>query len=877
MATNFATRYKKDLSTQTLRTKLASRKSISQKESRHNEFNKGRQLGLLDVNTQASRGKEFSLPEDSGEGYLPKNKAKPGQYSNTTVKTRGQERMEMLQRYKAEKELRKLKEQREKPIFRCGRFKPEDPVFVPKPSQIPVLSKPKEKMMPVPTSKGSHAQTGQQKQNRIYLDKPPHTESKGNLQAPQPRMGEPQEQRRIPRPGYRRHHDLPAMQVICPREVQHRKESSQEESERKKQLLVMVEEETSFSGSASPSVKDRAPAEPEKGKAKLQLAAEVEQDVAFIEKENLPVSPILASVPPRRTRSFAPQNFVFKPLEGLSTYRVKPMSPSRADVFLSPHLFWSPMQTNNEVLEEGAEESELQDCNQKTQLSPLPEVTREDFPEHPSSLGSVEVKAEGMPPETRDTAPAEEESGRRCADLPATAPPDPTAELQHGVPYFRNILQSETERLSSCCLEWDGTAEMDIPEDAKDLVRTTVGQTRLLIAERFKQFEGLVDNCEFRRGEKATTCTDLAGFWDMVNFQVEDVNKKFENLRKLQMNGWQIEEDVQSRRPAKRSCSRCPRTLGRTNPVFAFDFQKKPALQRAVKARDGSAERTAARKRIAAIKAALKNKMKQDGLVKEAAEQVGPTEAEKITFDGGFFQIESPAKPFPGRTPATASRTSRRTSRQAAPRSATKALLQSCADTCVIQLGLPAASQALLPLPDLNALWGSAGSDPPRSLSKQSDIRTAEDSHAIAAGPAEEAVDTQMIACHRQSSSKDLDGLVPARRQGLGNSSLEKEEPEMAEEVCQTTAVLNDRGVLCGPKEDSHSEGICSQSEGPHTPESLLGDISYDSGILDHQQGIPETSLFFTPIRNEAVKSTADATFNDLIVFSPLPPLDGEK
>lgn len=55
---------------------------------------------------------------------------------------------------------------------------------------------------------------------------------------------------------------------------------------------------------------------------------------------------------------------------------------------------------------------------------------------------------------------------------------------------------------------------------AKDLVRTTIGQTRLLMAERFKQFEGLIDNCEFRRGEKETTCTDLDGFWDMVNFQV---------------------------------------------------------------------------------------------------------------------------------------------------------------------------------------------------------------------------------------------------------------------------------------------------------------------------------------------------------------------
>lgn len=55
---------------------------------------------------------------------------------------------------------------------------------------------------------------------------------------------------------------------------------------------------------------------------------------------------------------------------------------------------------------------------------------------------------------------------------------------------------------------------------AKDQIRTTVGQTRLLIGERFKQFEGLVDNCEFKRGEKETTCTDLDGFWDMVSFQV---------------------------------------------------------------------------------------------------------------------------------------------------------------------------------------------------------------------------------------------------------------------------------------------------------------------------------------------------------------------
>ena len=51
-------------------------------------------------------------------------------------------------------------------------------------------------------------------------------------------------------------------------------------------------------------------------------------------------------------------------------------------------------------------------------------------------------------------------------------------------------------------------------------IRTTVGQAQLLMDQRFKQFRGLVDDCEFNRGEKVTTCTDLQGFWDMIYFQV---------------------------------------------------------------------------------------------------------------------------------------------------------------------------------------------------------------------------------------------------------------------------------------------------------------------------------------------------------------------
>ena len=47
-----------------------------------------------------------------------------------------------------------------------------------------------------------------------------------------------------------------------------------------------------------------------------------------------------------------------------------------------------------------------------------------------------------------------------------------------------------------------------------------IGQGRLVMAERFAQFSGLVDNCEFKQGEKETTCMDLKGFWEMIYFQV---------------------------------------------------------------------------------------------------------------------------------------------------------------------------------------------------------------------------------------------------------------------------------------------------------------------------------------------------------------------
>uniref|UniRef100_A0A8C0QLJ6 DLG associated protein 5 n=1 Tax=Chelonoidis abingdonii TaxID=106734 RepID=A0A8C0QLJ6_CHEAB len=498
----FANRYRKDLSTETLRTKVASRKSLIQKENRHKQFERSRQFGLADVNIQLPQERGLPKLDETNEVLL------------FSIKIFLKFLLSWFMRYKEEKELRKLKEQREKAkrgVFKVGLYRPNAPGFLPFVPQNPVIVKPKEKIAPTSA--------------RI-------TRSKAKSQAEQTVMSARSQQ------------SVVCLLFFCLRigRIRYANKHEVEGNTLMDQLT-----EVSVSNSKNPT-------------------SEVHQEDIRLEKENIPVTHIPAPVK-QRTRSFAPQNFMFQPLDGLTTYKVTPMTPSRANAFLTPCLSWKCASTKTQDAMQSSHET-----------SPVS-----------ADISAIETKA---------------------------------GETDHDIPYFRNVLASETERLMSHCLQWNVKFELDIPEDAKDLIRTTVGQTRLLIAERFKQFEGLVDNCEFKRGDKETTCTDLDGFWDMVSFQVEDVNKKFDNLSKLQENGWQ--------------------------PVNSPSKRKKVVPSGISKPKQGAAGRTAARNRIAAIRAAMKEKMKQGETAADSAVQEMPKEEEKVVFEAGFFRVESPLKSFPG-------------------------------------------------------------------------------------------------------------------------------------------------------------------------------------------------------------------------------------
>ena len=194
------------------------------------------------------------------------------------------------------------------------------------------------------------------------------------------------------------------------------------------------------------------------------------------------------------------------------------------------------------------------------------------------------------------------------------------------VPYFRNLLKTETDRLTFTCDNWEDKLQDNqslIEEDIQGEIRTVIGQGRLVMKERFGQFSGLVDNCEFKRGEKETTTTDLMGFWEMIYFQVSDVDNKFRKLEEIEKNDWM-------------------------EVIPKPTFVKKKAIKKSATVAGGlkKVASSGLRAMIAAKRKAAVGKEVAPAIVEQAAT---PTKIDSVEnqFDGGFFKINSPARHSP--------------------------------------------------------------------------------------------------------------------------------------------------------------------------------------------------------------------------------------
>merc|ERR1719228_846012 len=150
-------------------------------------------------------------------------------------------------------------------------------------------------------------------------------------------------------------------------------------------------------------------------------------------------------------------------------------------------------------------------------------------------------------------------SDEREPEIPPVTEPEGATGIEpetekKDVNYFKKIIEDNTKELTDKCKIWETKMEK-LPktlisyEDTSGDIRQTIGMANLLMNKkgRFEQFRSLIHNCEFGLGEKETTCMDLQGFWEMIYFQVEDVNSKFAKLEDLEAKNWISEPKPQTK------------------------------------------------------------------------------------------------------------------------------------------------------------------------------------------------------------------------------------------------------------------------------------------------------------------------------------------
>ncbi|KAG5315412.1 DLGP5 protein, partial [Pseudoatta argentina] len=121
----------------------------------------------------------------------------------------------------------------------------------------------------------------------------------------------------------------------------------------------------------------------------------------------------------------------------------------------------------------------------------------------------------------------------------------PVKETKYSVTYFKRLLHKEENRLRKLCKKWiEIQSQIVDVEDIYYRINQSIGQTTILIKQKFKQFYNLILDCEKKDCEVLVTCMDLHGFWDTMYLQVKDCDSRFAKLEELRAKCWQEDQSV---------------------------------------------------------------------------------------------------------------------------------------------------------------------------------------------------------------------------------------------------------------------------------------------------------------------------------------------
>uniref|UniRef100_A0A3Q3L7K3 Discs, large (Drosophila) homolog-associated protein 3 n=1 Tax=Mastacembelus armatus TaxID=205130 RepID=A0A3Q3L7K3_9TELE len=141
-------------------------------------------------------------------------------------------------------------------------------------------------------------------------------------------------------------------------------------------------------------------------------------------------------------------------------------------------------------------------------------------------------------------------AGRAWAGTPSLEGPRSLPDSGRASPcmrdgeFFLRLLQTEVERMESWCQNMEREAEEnELPEEILELIRNAVGSAQMLMSQKVQQFFRLCQQSMDPSAYPQPTSQDLAGFWDLLQLNIEDVRVKFQDLQRLKDSSWRLPPD----------------------------------------------------------------------------------------------------------------------------------------------------------------------------------------------------------------------------------------------------------------------------------------------------------------------------------------------
>ncbi|XP_077975806.1 uncharacterized protein LOC144431917 [Styela clava] len=182
---------------------------------------------------------------------------------------------------------------------------------------------------------------------------------------------------------------------------------------------------------------------------------------------------------------------------------------------------------------------------------------------------------------------------RECSPTPSEEEiRNNTWENATSIIYFRNLVSEAKEDMNKQCHTWSVFLNDDTQNLSGEVVgeiRSIIGQAQLLISERFTQFEELVTKFEKPTHDyEIVTSNDLEGFWEMITFQIKDIQGKFGKLQKIKENNW---TEIDSKNATTRKTKKL-KASGIKPPTKYSKSHKDEARKRLQEAKRAMQERT---------------------------------------------------------------------------------------------------------------------------------------------------------------------------------------------------------------------------------------------------------------------------------------------